>query len=147
MRYSEAGLGRVFVLRLEDGDRLPDTIETFCGEKGLLRALCFLLGGVGGGSRLVVGPEKDDETPPRPVTFPLERMHEILALGTVFPDGEGKPSLHMHGACGRGGETVTGCVRPGVDIWKVAEVVLLELTGSGAARALDPETGFTLLST
>ncbi|EGW37165.1 hypothetical protein [Desulfosporosinus sp. OT] len=29
MKYSEANLGRIFILRLEHGDRIPDTIENF----------------------------------------------------------------------------------------------------------------------
>ena len=146
MRYSEAGLGRVFIIRLEDGDTLPGTVEDFARAHGVERAACLLVGGAKGGSRLVVGPEKGDVMPPRPVTIPLEDVHEIAAVGTLFPDEEGNPSLHMHASCGRGREAVTGCVRPGVDIWKVGELVLLELTGTSAAREEDPETGFHLLS-
>lgn len=146
MRCSEAGLGRVFVVRLEDGDRLPGAVEDLAAEKGLLRALCLMIGGVRGGSRLVVGPESEEEMPPRPVTLPLAGVHEVVGVGTVFPDDQGRPSLHLHAACGRGEETKTGCIRPGIDTWKVAEVVLLELTGSAACRAPDPETGFPLLS-
>jgi predicted DNA-binding protein with PD1-like motif len=145
MRYSEAGLGRVFVLRLEDGDRIPGVIEQFAADMGLQRALCLILGGAGGGSRLVVGPENEGDMPPVPVVLPLEGVHEIAGVGTLFPDEEGKPSLHLHAACGRGEETRTGCVRPGVDIWKVGEVVLLELTGTAARRVRDEATGFTLL--
>ena len=135
MRYSEAGLGRVFVLRLEDGDRLPETIEEFAGKKEVLRALCLALG----------GPETEEDMPPRPVVLPLDGVHEIACIGTLFPDEEGRPVLHMHAACGRGEKTVTGCVRTGVDIWKVGEVVILELTGTEARRKKDPGTGFTLL--
>lgn len=34
MIASEGRLGRVFVLRLEDGDRVPDCIEAFAAERG-----------------------------------------------------------------------------------------------------------------
>jgi predicted DNA-binding protein with PD1-like motif len=146
MRYSQAGLGRVFVLRLEDGDTLPQTVEEFAREHSVRHAMCLLLGGAKGGSRLVVGPENGEERPPRPVTLPLDEVHEMAAVGTIFPDREGNPSLHMHASCGRGDKAVTGCVRPGVDIWKVGELVLLELTGTSARRDEDPETGFLLLS-
>ena len=146
MRYSQAGLGRVFVIRLEDGDALPGSIEEFARQHGIERAACLLLGGAGGAGRLVVGPERGDEMPPRPVTIPLGEVHEMAAVGTLFPDEEGNPTLHMHAACGRGERTLTGCVRPGVDIWKVGELVLLELTETSATRKKDPETGFDLLS-
>jgi predicted DNA-binding protein with PD1-like motif len=146
MRYSEATLGRIFIIRLEDGDTLPVTVEDFARAHGVERATCLLVGGAKGGSRLVVGPEEGDVMPPRPVTISLEDVHEIAAVGTLFPDEEGNPSLHMHASCGRGREAVTGCVRPGVDIWKIGELVLLELTGTSAVREKDPETGFHLLS-
>jgi predicted DNA-binding protein with PD1-like motif len=145
MKYCESGVGRVFILRLEDRDSLPRTIENFAAEKGLLRAACYVLGGAAGGSRLVVGPEDGDEKPPRPMTLPLEGVHEMAGFGTIFPDEEGRPSLHLHAACGRGSETKTGCVRPGVDVWKVGEVILFELTDCSAQRRRDPETGFSLL--
>lgn len=145
MRYSEASLGRLFVLRLEDGDSLPETVEQFARDNDLRRAMCLMLGGARGGSHLVVGPEDTDDMPPRPVVLPLEGVHEIAGVGTVFPDEEGRPRLHLHAACGRGGETVTGCVRPGVAVWKVGEVILMELTGTAARRTKDPDTGFSLL--
>jgi predicted DNA-binding protein with PD1-like motif len=146
VKYSEASLGRVFVIRLEDGDSLPGTIEEFAGRQGVQRGVCFFLGGVDGGSRLVVGPERGDRDPPSPITHVLEEVHEAAGVGTIFPDEEGNPVLHLHAACGRRALTRTGCVRPGVDIWKIGEVVLIELTGSKALRARDDRTGLNLLS-
>ena len=51
----------------------------------------------------------------------------------------------MHMACGRETDTVTGCIRSGVTVWQVMEVILFELTDIHAARVMDPETGFALL--
>jgi predicted DNA-binding protein with PD1-like motif len=144
MRHAEAGIGRVFVIRLEDGDRLPGALESFAREHRVERGVCFLLGGAGAG-RIVVGPERGDELPPVPVELALAGVHEMAGLGTIFPDAGGAPSLHLHAAFGRGDQALAGCIRPGVDIWKVAEVVLLELVGSTARREKDPATGFSLL--
>jgi predicted DNA-binding protein with PD1-like motif len=144
MRHAEAGIGRTFVIRLEDGDRLPGALEDFAREHGVARGVCLLLGGAGGG-RIVVGPERGEDLPPLPVELPLVGVHEMAGVGTIFPDAGGAPSLHLHAAFGRGAETKTGCIRPGVDVWKVAEVVLLELVGTTARRAKDLATGFTLL--
>lgn len=146
MRYSEAAMGRIFIVRLEDGDRLPGAVEKLAREKKVTHGLCLFLGGVDGGSRLVVGPADGSVMPPDPVQLALEGVHEALGAGTIIPDEKGDPVLHMHAACGRASETKTGCVRPGVDIWKVGEVVLIEMTGSAAVRARDGETGFDLLS-
>ncbi len=61
MQYSEGRLGRIFILRLEDGERLNDTIEDFARERQLSHGLAFFLGGSGDGSKVVVGPEADRE--------------------------------------------------------------------------------------
>jgi predicted DNA-binding protein with PD1-like motif len=51
----------------------------------------------------------------------------------------------MHLACGREQSTITGCVRRGVKIWHVLEVVITELVDCTAGRPVDPITGFKLL--
>jgi predicted DNA-binding protein with PD1-like motif len=145
MRSSEASLGRAFVIRLEDGDRLPEAIERFALENGVARAMCLLLGGAADGSRIVVGPEDGAALPPVAVVRALAGVHEVAGVGTLFPDEQGRPALHLHAAFGRGAEASVGCVRPGVGIWRVGEVVLLELLGTAARRVLDPATGFSLL--
>jgi len=38
-----------------------------------------------------------------------------------------------------------GCVRNGVKVWHVLEVIIFELTGTTASRIKDPLTGFELL--
>ena len=145
MQYTEAKFGRVFVLRLHDGDHLPDVLESFAEEKKVSSALCFLVGGVKEKSRVVVGPKNGDTFPPEPMTTLLKGVHEACGVGTIFVNEEGKPKLHMHAAFGRKEETVTGCVRLGVDVWQIGEVVILELTGGHAERAKDSKTGFEFL--
>jgi len=145
MKYSEARPGRIFVIRLEDGEILHEAVEKFAAEQGVERAYLVALGGAGKGSTLVVGPEDPDERPVPPLTRILDNVHEIAGVGTLFPGEDGKPMLHIHLACGRDDKTITGCGRTGVEVWQVAEVILVELTGTGARRRLDEETGFELL--
>lgn len=145
MQFTEAKLGRVFVLRLHDGDRLPDVLESFAAEKNVSTALCFFLGGAKGKSRVVVGPKDDYALPPEPMVTLLNGVHEACGVGTIFADEEGKPKLHMHASFGRNENTVTGCVRLGVDVWQIGEVVILELAGVSAHRAKNKETGFEFL--
>jgi predicted DNA-binding protein with PD1-like motif len=66
-------------------------------------------------------------------------------VGTLFPNASGQPVLHMHIAGGREENTVTGCVRRGVKVWHVMEVVLWELTETSAQRLPDPATGLEFL--
>ena len=145
MQFTEAKLKRVFVLRLHDGDHLPDALEQFAAENKVASALCFFIGGAKDNSRVVVGPRKDNEAPPEPMVTLLKGVHETCGVGTIFTDEAGKPKLHMHASFGRKENTVTGCVRMGVDVWRIGEVVVLELTGARAQRVKNKETGFEFL--
>lgn len=145
MRYSEGHLGRVFVLRLEEGERIPDVIERFAEEQDVRRAAVLLLGGIGHGSRVVVGPEEGRGEEIVPLVHTLQGIQEILGVGTIFPDEQGRPILHLHGASGREGGASVGCTRAGVDVWLVGEVVVLEMVGMDAARKKDPRSGLSLL--
>jgi predicted DNA-binding protein with PD1-like motif len=145
MKYSEAERGRVFVIRLEDGDVVHEAIEGFARDRGIQAASLVVVGGADRESRLVVGPEKGRASPVVPMEHDLADVHEVAGVGTLFPDEEGDPVLHMHMACGRRGSSVTGCVRRGVRGWHVMEVVLYELVNTTARRARDAGTGFALL--
>ncbi|MBT8764291.1 DNA-binding protein [Desulfohalobiaceae bacterium Ax17] len=145
MKYSQAKQGRIFILRLEDGEVVHEVIEQFAREHSIKAAALIIVGGADKGSRLVVGPEQGRVTPVKPMDHILGNVHEIVGTGTLFPDEEGNPLLHMHMACGRKSSSVTGCVRTGVKVWHVMEVILFELLDTTAARVLEPETGFKLL--
>ena len=58
MKYSQAGLGRIFVIRLEDGDIVHEEIEKFAREKKISAASLIVLGGADAKSVLVTGPEQ-----------------------------------------------------------------------------------------
>ena len=145
MKYSQAHPGRVFVIRLEDGEVIHETIEAFAREQGIRAGSVLVLGGADQGSVLVTGPEKDRQFPITPRIHMLNGVHEVTGTGTLFPDETGHPVLHMHLACGRGDGAMTGCVRKGVKVWQVMEVILHELTGCTGMRKTDEITGFALL--
>ncbi|MBN2426878.1 MAG: DNA-binding protein [Deltaproteobacteria bacterium] len=145
MKYSKAQLGRVFVIRLENGEIVHEEIERFAQDQGIEAATLIAVGGGDAGSRLIVGPENEDARPLNPMEHILTGVHEIAGTGTLFPDEEGRPILHMHMACGRNANTVTGCIRSGVKVWHILEIILFELTGSLSKRVLEKETGFKLL--
>ena len=144
MKASEGRVGRVFVIRLEDGDVVPDCIERFAEQKGISVGHVILVGGIGGGE-VVVGPRDSEERPPQPMLLPVDGAHEVVGVGVIAPDEDGKPVLHIHAALGRSGQTMSGCLRPGVTTWLVGEVILYEIVGATAARVLDKESGFELL--
>ena len=144
MKISQGKIGRVFVIRLEDGDTIPSCIERFAMEKGVSLGHAVLIGGIGGGE-IVVGPRRSNEMPPEPMYLPVDGAHEVVGVGILAPDEEGKPVLHIHASLGRAGHTMCGCLRPGVETWIVAEVILYEILSAKATRVRDEESGFSLL--
>ena len=93
MKYSEARQGRVFIVRLEDG----------------------------------------------------EIANEVTGTGTIFCDDERTPLLHMHMACGRQDKTITGCIRSGVKVWRVMEVIIHEILDTDAMRVMEAPLDLKLL--
>lgn len=145
MQYAEGRIGRVFALRLEHGEPMPGTLETFLREHGVEQGFAVMVGGADDASRFVVGPRDGDEMPPTPMVACLNGAHEAAAVGTIFPDESGVPKLHMHAAFGRGEETRSGCIRAGIVAWHILEIMVLEVTGINGVRVMDPATGFGLL--
>ncbi len=145
MKYSEAKPGRVFIIRLEDGDILHETIEAFAEEKQIRAAGLIALGGADAGSTLIAGPEDGRANTIVPMKHLLDNVHEVVGTGTLFPNEAGQMLLHMHLACGRKDRTATGCIRQGVKVWQVMEVVIQEYVDSTGVRKVDAATGFELL--
>jgi predicted DNA-binding protein with PD1-like motif len=145
VKYCTARQGRVFIIRLEDGDVLHECVERFAAEQGIRSAWLVAVGGADAGSRLIVGPQKGRAHPIKPQQLQLDDAHEVAGVGTIFPDEDGRPILHMHMAAGRGKKAVTGCVRAGVKTWHILEIVLVELLDNAALRKKDRATGFKLL--
>ena len=144
MIYSEGKIGRVFVIRLGEEDVLPGCIEELARKQKIVVGQAVLVGGIAGGE-IIVGPRKNNEMPPDPIVLPVDGVHEVVGIGVLAPDKDGLPSFHIHASLGRSGKTITGCLRNGVNVWKVGEVVLYEILGADVARLPDEETGFDLL--
>ena len=144
MKACEGQLGRVFIIRLEDGDVVPACIEDFAETNGVSVGHVILVGGIGNGE-VVVGPRRSNERPPEPMLLPIDGAHEVVGVGVLAPGEDGKPILHIHAALGRSGRTMSGCLRPGVTTWLVAEAILYEILGANAVRIKDEQSGFALL--
>lgn len=144
MKSCQGKIGRVFIIRLEDGEIVPECIERFAEENNINTGHVILVGGIGGG-QIVVGPRRSEQMPPEPILLPVDGAHEVAGIGVIAPDESGKPVLHIHAALGRSGQTMTGCLRPGVTTWLVGEAIIYEITGAKASRVKDTRSGFALL--
>jgi predicted DNA-binding protein with PD1-like motif len=144
MKTCDGRIGRVFVIRLEDGDVVPECIERFAEDRGVSAGQAILVGGIGGGD-VVVGPRRSGERPPEPMLLPIDGAHEVVGVGVLAPGEDGRPTLHIHAALGRAGRTMTGCLRHGVTTWLVGEVILYEILDAKVMRVKDEQSGFELL--
>ncbi len=63
MKFSQARQGRIFVIRLEDGEIVHEVIERFAAEQSIRAAAIIAVGALDSGSRVVVGPEEGRSTP------------------------------------------------------------------------------------
>ena len=145
MKFSQASQGRVFVIRLEHGDIIHETIENLAKEQSIKAGALIIIGGADKGSKLVVGPGDREARPVVPMEEILGDTYEITGTGTLFPNEDGEPELHMHIACGRNANTITGCIRRGVKVWQVMEVILFEIINTKGMRKIEKRLGFKLL--
>jgi hypothetical protein len=134
MQYTEGQLGRVFVVRIDDGEDMLVSLHQFILDKGIHAGSILFLGALMNG-RMVTGPE-EPVIPPVPHFVLFEGGWEVFGVGTIYP-GEGGPHIHYHASVGRSGHALTGCLREKATTYLIVEAVILEFTGLSARREFD----------
>jgi hypothetical protein len=141
MYYSEGHLGRVFLLRIDEGEDFLAAMQDFVRQKEIRAGSVFFLGALHEG-RMVTGPEKP-VIPPEPHFVLFEGGWEVFGMGTIYPGDEG-PMVHYHASVGRAGHALTGCLREKAVTYLVIEAVVIEFTGLVIRREFDEKTGLHL---
>jgi hypothetical protein len=134
MQYTEGQLGRVFVVRVDDGEDMLVSLHQFINDKCIQAGSILFLGALMNG-RMVTGPE-EPVIPPVPHFVMFEGGWEVFGVGTIYP-GEGGPHIHYHASVGRSGHALTGCLREKAITYLIVEAVILEFTGLSARREFD----------
>jgi hypothetical protein len=137
MQYSEGQLGRVFVLRIDEGEDFLAALQEFVRKKEIKAGSVFFLGALHEG-RMVTGPE-EPVIPPEPHFILFEGGWEVFGMGTIFPGDEG-PMVHYHASVGRAGHALTGCLRERALTYLLIEAVVIEFTGLAVRREYDEKT-------
>lgn len=143
MQYSEGSLGRVFVLRMDHGEDLIESLQKFLKEKKIASCTALFIGALRDG-RAVTGP-KLPVVPPLPNYEAYESAWEVFGMATIYPSKEG-PKMHIHSGMGRGREVLLGCIRDKAEVYLIVEAVLFEICGLVAERAWDEKMQLYLLS-
>mgnify|MGYP001133768336 FL=1 len=141
MQYSEGQVGRVFTVRIDDGEDFIREIERFVAAMNIQRGMIHFLGAVRNAT-LVTGP-KEAVIPPTPRREEIFGGWELLGFATIYPGEEG-PSLHLHTVAGRGIRSLAGCLREKAEVYLVIEAIVTEFVGISARRLPDEKTGVDL---
>jgi predicted DNA-binding protein with PD1-like motif len=134
MQYTEGQIGRIFVVRIDNGEDLIISLQRFIEEKGIQAGSLIFLGALMEG-KMVTGPE-EPVIPPDPHYIFFEGGWEVFGVGTIYP-GEGGAHIHYHASVGRAGHALTGCLREKAVTYLIVEVVIYEITGLSARREFD----------
>jgi uncharacterized protein len=143
MKYTTARLGRIFVLKFDDGDNMQEEIRSFCGKERVSTATLVFIGALRKG-KVVAGPKKP-VVPPQPNVVSYRDAWEVMGIGTIFPDERKRPQVHLHASLGKGKKTLTGCIRQDSNVFLVIEAFVFEMKNARAAKLRDPRTGLNLL--
>ncbi|MEI8003454.1 MAG: DUF296 domain-containing protein [Methanothrix sp.] len=143
MQYSEGSLGRVFVLRMDHGEDLIESLQKFLQEKKIESCTAFFMGALRDG-QAVTGP-KLPTVPPSPHYEAYESAWEVFGMATIYQSVEG-PKLHIHSALGRGRQSILGCIRDKAEVYLIVEAVLFEIFGLNAERVWDEKMQLYLLT-
>jgi predicted DNA-binding protein with PD1-like motif len=137
MQYTEGQIGRVFVVRIDDGEDMLISLRQFISDKSIQAGTILFLGALMNG-RMVTGPE-DPVIPPVPHFVLFEGGWEVFGVGTIYP-GESGPHIHYHASVGRSGHALTGCLREKAITYLIVEAVIMEFNGLSARREFDKRT-------
>ena len=143
MDYRKGSIGRVFIVRFDEGDLFLEELLKIITEEKITNGWFHVLGGLREAD-VVIGP-KEPVMPPEPVWSEVRGARETIGTGSIFWDGD-EPKIHLHAALGNHGETLTACVRKGTKVYLVLELVIFEINGIQASRPWYEEGGFNRLT-
>lgn len=139
MEYQAGNTGRVFYIRLDDGEDLHAGITELVSKENVRCAWFHVFGGLRRAG-VVIGP-REPVMPPEPVWKDVNDTREVVGTGSVFWDDD-KPLIHLHAAMGHHGETLTGCVRKDIKVYLILELMLVEVVGIDVTRPWFKQGGF-----
>ncbi|MFA5536358.1 MAG: DUF296 domain-containing protein [Bacillota bacterium] len=143
MKYNQGTLGRIFVAKAEHGDNLLEELRAIATKENISTAVFLMIGALKKAD-IVSGPQ-ECTVPPIPIEMTFGDGREVLGMGTIFSNSDSiTPELHVHGAFGRDKDVLMGCLRGNSEVYLVMEIIILEITNTGAFKQTD-KNGLMLL--
>lgn len=143
MKYTQGNIGRVFVIRFDDGENLIEELKNIIKKEQIKAGYVQLIGALSS-AKAVLGPHKK-EYPPRPFWWEFDDAREIVGIG-VFAWENDEPKLHLHSGIGHSSESKTGCIREKAEVYITVEAVIQEVVDVQVTRKLDERYNASLLN-
>ncbi len=135
--YKEWTPARRFVIKVEPGGKIPESLTAFAAQAGVRNAV--LLSAVGSIKNVRFRGIKAGAK--LPITTPRMRIHEmegpleLLGLeGNIFPDATGAPDCHLHILLGDSSGEVIGGHFFEAEVFASCEILLTEMEVEGVER-------------
>lgn len=143
MEYTQGNIGRIFVVRFDDGENLLEGLENMIKQDKIQTGIIHLIGALSS-AKAVLGPQKK-EYPPNPFWWEFNDAREIIGIG-VFAWEDNEPKIHLHTGIGHSSESKIGCIRGKADIYITVEAVIQEIINVKVTRKLDLRYNADLLN-
>ena len=144
MQYSQGSIGRIFTLRLEEDERVPDCIEQFARDHDIKTAMCTLIGGVDRGN-IVAGP-KDGESPViDPFFMPSARRTKFWLWAPCFPTNPANRSCTCTPHWAATARPAPAASAPASTSGWWGEVIIMEILHTDMLRKKEAKSGLALL--
>lgn len=140
MDYRSGEIGRILVIRFDDGDDFLQELINVVKKENVQTGWFSMLGGLRQAG-VVTGPKKPT-MPPEPIWAAVDGAREVVGIGSIFRDESGEPKIHLHAALGHKGETMTACVRKDSKTYLILEAYLIEITNIDVTRPWFPPGQF-----
>ena len=140
MEYSShKHLGRVFILRLDPGELLLESLEKLIEKEGIDSAI--VTSGIGTLDRFRFHRVTNASLPAQNEFLTVEGPLELLSLQGIIAGGE----PHLHAVCSDLESVYCGHMEGGCRTLVLIEVSIVEIPGAHLTRARDPITGRSML--
>jgi uncharacterized protein len=141
MDYIQANLGRVFVVRIDDGEDLLQQLNLIIKKEKIKAGYVHLIG-ASKNSKAVLGPY-ERSYPPNPYWWEFDDARELLGLG-IFAWENDEPKIHIHSGIGHFDVSKIGCIREKSEVYLTIEAVIQEIIAP-VSRKLDNRYNASLL--
>ncbi|HNX91310.1 MAG TPA: DUF296 domain-containing protein [Candidatus Omnitrophota bacterium] len=142
MRYGVGRTGRVFIVKFDHGDDVIAGLKALMAKEDVDIATVAFIGALEKGD-IVTGPRKK-ELPAKPNWTIIDNVWETVGYG-VLTKKKNTVKFHLHGAYGKRGKALAGCLRRNAKVFITVEALVTEIKGVKVSREMDETIGHETL--